>query len=180
MTIFEKKNIIMKKTILLITFLSIVFKFNAQENFQWQIKDSVNMSMDEIYSFTKQFIGQTWKSAKDVIQNDDKDNGSILVKGLTSPIVFAHMGATYSYTYSYELIFKMKNNRYMLELNNVKCHSTVGSSFENKLFIEPDKCPSGNKKFEEKCNQLMIDLKAQLQNIVDLYTKSILSHKSDW
>jgi hypothetical protein len=166
----------------LIFLLSFAFCANviSQNNFEWILKDSVDMSKTQIYSLTKQFIAKTWKSANDVIQNDDETGGVINVKGLTSPIVFTHAGATYSYTYSYLITFKMKDNRFMMELNNVKCHSTLGSSFDNKYYIEPDQCDSKNKKFETKCLQLMIDLKSQLQNIVDLYTKEIESSQSDW
>ncbi len=168
------------KTLIFLLSFSFCANVISQNNFEWVLKDSVDMSKTQIYSLTKQFIAKTWKSANDVIQNDDENGGVINVSGLTSPIVFTHGGATYSYTYSYLISFKMKDNRFMMELNNVKCHSTLGSSFANKYYIEPDKCAGGNKKFEEKCFQLMIDLKAQLQNIVDLYAKEIASINSEW
>jgi len=176
----------MKKTILTaFAFLVTTFTF-CQTNFEWQIKDSVKNTQAEIYSKTKLFIGTTWKSAKDVIQNDDKEGGVILVKGLSKPGVFTQLGATYSYTYSYDVTFKMKDNKYFFELKNVKCFSTTGSSFDNKLLIEPhdqENCPYSKNKFGLKCNQLMTDLKIELQSIADSYIKtmsSVSTENGDW
>jgi hypothetical protein len=172
------KKIILTSFLLLMT--PLVF---CQSNFEWHIKDSVNKTKTEIYSLTKQFIGMTWKSAQDVIQIDDKDGGVIIVKGLSHSITFKQLGATYAYTYSYAATFKMKEGKYLFEINNVKCHSTVGSSFDNKLFIEPhekEKCDYSGKKFGAKCDQLMSDLKLELQAISDAYVKTISSDNDDW
>lgn len=176
----------MKKSILtFIAFIATTFIF-SQKNFEWQKKDSVKNSQSEIYTKTKMFIGTTWNSAVDVIQNDDPTGGVILVKGLTSPKMFIQLGATYSYTYSYNVTFKMKDSKYLFEINNVKCHSTTGSSFDNKLFIEPhdeENCPYANKKFGLKCNELMTELKNELQSIEDAYVKSMSAspvENGDW
>lgn len=158
----------------------------GQTDYQWKIKNDVNKTQSEIYSLTKQFIGVTWKSAQDVIQNDDKEGGVVLVKGLTHSISFEHMRATYAYRYSYNVIFKMKDGKYLFEINNVMCHSTIGSSFDNKLFIEPhekEKCEYSTKKFGEKCDYLMSELKLELQAIADAYVKSMSSENlndDDW
>ncbi len=37
------------------------------------------MTKTHLYSATKMFIAEFWKSAKDVIQNDDKEAGIILI-----------------------------------------------------------------------------------------------------
>ena len=176
----------MKSSILLSLMIFMTTFLHSQVNYEWQIKDSLKLTKSEIYSTTKQFIGITWKSSKDVIQNDDQDAGVILLKGLTIPIQFMQAGATYSYTYSYDVIFKMKDGKYFLTINNVKCHSTVGSSFDNKFFIEPHEnanCEYSTKKFGEKCNYLMSELKLQLQNMADSYVKYLNSETSsdgDW
>ena len=80
----------------------------------------------------------------------------------------------------------MKENKYLFEINNVKCHSTTGSSFDNKLKIEPhdqESCPYSKNKFGLKCNQLMADLKLELQSIADSYVKtmsSVSTENGDW
>jgi hypothetical protein len=168
----------MKKLVLL-TFLNLIsLSLFSQTNFEWQIKDSINKSKSELYSATKQFIAKKWKSANDVIQNDDKEAGIILVKGLTNRYTFVHLGATYCYTYSYDVTFKMKDNKFMIEVNNVKCHNTLGSSFDNKFFIEPNDGCGNNKKFALKCDELLTDLKSQLDNIVSSYLTEIKNTES--
>lgn len=175
------------KKIALFTLTLIISTFTfGQTNYEWQIKDSVKQSKNEIYSKTKLFISSNWNSSNDVIQNDDKEAGIILVKGLTKNFQFTQLGATYVYTYSYNVTFKVKDNKYFIEINNVKCHSTAGSSFDNKLLIEPheeENCPYSKNKFGVKCNQLMTELKAELQSIADSYVKEINSNTSentDW
>tara|TARA_B110001452_G_C14999917_1_gene349575 strand:+ start:49 stop:579 length:531 start_codon:yes stop_codon:yes gene_type:complete len=173
---------------LLFTFICVLTfsGINSQEKFNWEIKDSVNKSASEIYTVTKQFIGETWKNPSEVIKNDDKDGGIILVRGLTQKIIFTQMGATYAYTYRYNVTFRMKENRYFFTINNIRCHSTLGSSFDNKFLIEPHDiadCPyAKKKKFAPKCNGLMEELKGQLQSIADAYKKAISEEPSsdDW
>ncbi|OJU95082.1 MAG: hypothetical protein BGO19_02335 [Acinetobacter sp. 38-8] len=45
------------------------------------IRDIPNMSKDKIYTSTKQWIAQTFVSAQDVIQFDDKEAGTLIIKG---------------------------------------------------------------------------------------------------
>ena len=97
------------KHLLLLFVLTLSTISFSQKNFNWQIKDSVNKSSSEIYTATKQFIGKTWNNSNEVIKNDDKEGGIVLVKGLTNKITFDQMGAKYAYTYSYEVTFKSSN-----------------------------------------------------------------------
>lgn len=176
----------MKKIALTISILFFVSTIFAQLNYQWDKSDSISKTKIEIYSLTKLFISEYWKSAQDVIQNDDKEGGVILVKGISNKFTFNSMGATYAYTYSYNVTFRMKDSKYKFTIDNVKYYSTAGSSFDNKLIIEPhelDNCPYKNKKFGEKCNQIMTSLKSELQSIADNYENTIKSAKKtggDW
>ncbi len=170
-------------TSLALFFVNTIF---SQSNFKWEKSDSISKTKIEIYSITKLFISEYWKSSQDVIQNDDKEAGIILVKGISNKFTFTSMGATYAYKYSYNVTFRMKDSKYKFTIENVKCYSTVGSSFDNKLIIEPhelDNCPYKEKKFGEKCNQIMTSLKSELQSISDNYENAIKSAKKtegDW
>ena len=160
-------------SVLAIFSFTIIF---SQENFEWKNTISVSKTKSEIYSDIKLFIATNWNSLDDVIKLDDKEGGIIFLKGLTKSISFVQMGATYSYTYSYSLTFKIKDNSFDYTINKVSCYSTVGSSFQNKLLIEPHEikdCEYANKKFGEKCNQLMSDLKVQLHSISNLCENSL-------
>lgn len=178
-----------------ILFLSVLFSYAQSEikidtsgykgKFIWEKIDSTKKTKEQLYTDTKLFIADEWKSAKDVIQNDDKEGGNILVKGLSNQITFNSLGATYSYTYIYNVTFKFKDSKYKFVIDNVKCYSTIGSSFDNKLFIEPHDladCPYMGKKFEEKCDLVMNSLKSELQDILEDYQKVIQSAivTKDW
>ena len=101
----------------------------------------------------------------------------ILVKGVIVK-TFTSMGATYVYTYSFNTTFRMKENKYKVIIDNVICSSTIGSSFDNKMMLQPhdeENCPYLNKKFGVKCNEVMLSLKNDMQSIVDSYEKTIKS-----
>jgi hypothetical protein len=97
-------------------FLLLLFTLNslAQSNFEWVKTDSIQKTKEQIYSATKMFIAETWKSSKEVIQNDDKDGGIILIKGKTEinweqPIKTGMTKMTISHDswYSYNVTFSL-------------------------------------------------------------------------
>ena len=61
--------------------LSLTFNVFGQQNFQWERTDTISKTKSQLYADTKMFIAEEWKSAQNVIQNDDKETGSILIKG---------------------------------------------------------------------------------------------------
>jgi len=96
----------------------------AQSNFEWVKTDSIQKTKEQIYSATKMFIAETWKSSKEVIQNDDKDGGIILLKGKTEInfeeyVSMAKMTIFHDAWYSYNVTFRMKNSKYQIKIDNV-------------------------------------------------------------
>ncbi len=156
---------------------------SAQDNFKWEKIDSVPKTKDQIYSDTKMFIAENWKSAQNVIQNDDKDAGIILVKGNTS-IDITFMLNAHNYTYSHTAKFYMKDNKYRVIIEDVKCVSATCNGTIKWPLMEPGVIDYGttgvpNKKAEE----VMTILKNELQGIVDryeAYLKSKSINNSDW
>lgn len=119
-------------------FLLLVFTLNslAQSNFEWVKTDSIQKTKDQIYSTTKMFIAETWKSSKEVIQNDDKDGGIILIKGKTEinweqPVKtgMTKMTIFHDSWYSYNVTFRMKNSKYQIKIDNV----TPDDDFQNSI-----------------------------------------------
>lgn len=182
----------MKKILLLIGGVLIFTLSFSQKNFKWDNSDSVTKTKSQIYSDTKMFIAENWKSAKNVIQNDDKDAGLVLIKGSCIEKV-NHELVVFTYIYNYTITFKMKNNKFKIIIDNVYCESAYPSEgMQWKILkIEPFdgeyvKGNSGmfNKTLpEKKAILLMATLKAELQSIVDNYQKHIKSASSssnDW
>lgn len=164
--------------ILIIT-LSIVYNTNvkAQEKFQWDIIDSISLSKNQIYSNTKVFIAKHWKSGKDVIQVDDKEEGVIVIKGIKSFNVKAWLNI-FTYNYVYTLTFKMKENRFRITLNDIYCESASVSSNQCKpKCIEPfdgKECPSTGSAScmgpsKDKIVDMMSTLKNECGGIIDQY-----------
>ena len=152
----------------------------SQANFKWEKVDSTLKTKNQIYSDTKMFIAETWKSAKDVIQNDDKETGLILIKGVTIESVSLFM-ATYKYVYNYTITFKMKDNKYKIILDNVNCEEAIFSGRGSIAEINPfegDNCPPTGTLSHPglprgKAISMMANLKFDLQSIIDRYMEYI-------
>lgn len=186
----NSKSQSMKKTYLLIL-TSILFQgASAQTNFKWEKVDSTSKSASQIYSDTKMFIAETWKSSKDVIQNDDKEAGVILVKG-SSIRKQPFMMGEYVYIYNYSVTFKMKDNKFKITLDNVYCESAYMSGGKGSITkVEPfdgDNCPEtgtfGSPGLPRKKAILMMNaFREDLQMIVDSYVQTMKkeSKKDEW
>ena len=162
-------------------------------NFKWEKVDSVSKTKAQIYTDTKMFISEAWKSAKDVIQNDDKDGGVILVKGVSVSKVNVILSSL-EYTYRYNVSFKMKDGKYKITIDNVYCESMI-DVIHNKLnvcaLIQPfdgglDNAPAmGFSGIPKKKSVEVVDaLRSELQSIIDSYEKYIKNPantaSSDW
>lgn len=121
--------------VLLLAFMLIGIKSFCQDVYKFEKTDSVKKNKNQIYSDTKMFIAEYWKSAQSVIQNDDKEGGMILIKGNIS--IQAGSGAgSGPWPYSYTIKFLIKENRYKIVISN----------------ITPELFPGTNKRSPEICN----------------------------
>jgi hypothetical protein len=168
----------MKNLLIGLTLLFMINSVFAQTDFKWEKTDSIQKTKSQIYTDTKMFIAKTWKSAKDVIQNDDKDAGIILIKG-KSVQNFNFALHQYEFIYDYTVTFKMKDGKYKVILENVYCSSAYEESRWQVKKIEPsDEIPYPLETgwiSVKKAGMLMESLKAELQAIVDSFAKSMKS-----
>ena len=109
----------MKHIPLFIFFALISYYSSAQENFKWEKTDTISLDKKTIYSLTKLFISEKFKSANYVIQNDDKDAGIIVVKGACQKNTTFVLN-DYTYSYSFTIIFRIKDNKYKITLDFVR------------------------------------------------------------
>lgn len=163
----------------------------SQINFEWEKTDSISKSKSQIYSDTKMFIAETWTSSKAVIENDDKEGGIILIKGNVIKSDTYSMNVL-DYVYGYTVTFRMKDNKYKINLDNVYCKS-VNDKFGWKLSkVEPfeaDNAPKMNGGImtnglpKKKMIILMSEVKKELQSIFDSYPVYLLNtstNKDNW
>jgi hypothetical protein len=174
----------MKKVLFLMSaMLIITLSSFSQANFQWEKTDSVGKTKDQIYADTKMFIAQTWKSAKDVIQNDDKESGVILIKGLNTQIIpSGSFSSKPNYYFKYNVTFRMKDNKYRISINNVECIEASYRTYNYKL-IQPfdggeENAPSTAVLSKKKSVEMMVSLRNDLQSIVDQYMLYIKTPKA--
>ena len=155
----------------------------AQTDFKWDKVDSVAKTKAQIYSDTKMFIAEFWKSAQNVIQNDDKEAGMILVKGVSSQD-YTFLLHPHHYKYSYTVKFLMKEGKYKLVIDNLIC---ISATCEGNVWplIEPTenttKTVGGMP--AAKLTEMMASLKKELQGIVDsygTYIKTPSATKENW
>ena len=62
----------MKKLLMFIMLLICAVSLNAQTDLVYEKIDTISKNKDQIYSDTKMFIAENWKSAQSVIQNDEE------------------------------------------------------------------------------------------------------------
>jgi len=177
-----------RKSLLVLALMLISITSFGQANFKWDvIIDSLDDNQDQLYSKTKLFIGETWKSAQNVIQNDDKDAGIILIKGISVQNLYYQMN-DHRWTYSYSIKFLMKNNKCRIIIEDVYCSAARVAQYDWPLMPLSDVYPSSKGMKitgvnEKRYIQLMTSLRAELQSIVDSYTdyvKKPLVNNSDW
>ena len=160
----------------------------CQTDFKWDvIIDSLEDSKSQLYSKTKLFIGETWKSAQDVIQSDDAQSGVILVKGLSIQNLYYQMN-DHRWTYAYNIKFYMKDNKCRIVIGDVYCDAARCGTYEWPHMPVADNYPEtkGLKTTgvnETRYFKLMSMLKAELQMVVDSYSEFVkkpLVDDSDW
>ncbi len=152
----------------------------SQKNFLWEKVDSVLKNKNQIYSDTKIFISEKWKSAQNVIQNDDKENGMILVKGASKKV--SSGGAIFVYSYTFK--FYMKDNKYKIVIDNVKFESGTFEKYDYLILDPQDEFPGVVKAglYKKDWENIMKSLKTDLDSVVSQYEIFIKkpSTSSDW
>ena len=161
----------------------------GQTNFKWDVvSDSLKDNKSELYSKTKLFIGETWKSAQNVIQNDDKEGGVILVKGLSVQNLYYQMN-DHRWTFNYTIKFLMKDNKCRIVIEDVYCSAARVAQYEWPHMPVADTYPTSKGLSitgvnEERYLTIMTSLKQELQSIVDSYmtavNKPLVKDNSGW
>lgn len=178
----------MKRHILLSLSVLISIFSHGQTNFKWDIViDSLEENQSQLYSKTKLFIGETWRSSQDVIQNDDAAAGVILVKGLSVQNLFYQMN-DHRWTYAYSIKFMVKDKKCRIVIDNVYCDAARCATYEWPHMPVADVYPTekGLKLTgvnEERYLELMTKLKSELQMVVDSYSayiKNPIANTEDW
>jgi hypothetical protein len=186
--VYNSKNKKMKKVCVLLLFVILTTSnYYSQQEFVFNKIDSVAKTKTQLYSDTKVFIAETWKSAQSAIQNDDKEAGFILVKGYSDQIS-KRFGGYYEYGFNYTVKFLFKDNKVKCVIENITCNNGYWKSTGT-----PSQCTchsvyadferSGMFDCSKKDWDVMVgSLKLELQGILDSYFINMKkkSQNADW
>lgn len=180
----------MKKAIITLacTLIYIVSAY-AQEPVASETKD-VEATKTELFSFTKMFIADKWQNANNALVNADEEAGILQVVSETQIAVKQGMGLGCIYDYSYNVRFRIKDNKYRVEIYDVRCTNAkqagLGSSYDvpHLEYFEGDE-PKGKTQSmgkgatKKQAKQIMDDLRAEFTEILETYDKYIQNNISD-
>ena len=110
------------KKLLLFLMINSCLGLYAQGSFEFSKTDSSSLSKADIYTKTKMFISDTWKSSKSVIENDDKEGGVIQIKSfIIKEFKMDAFGTGHYYKYVYSVKFRIKDNKFNIKIYDLRC-----------------------------------------------------------
>lgn len=162
---------------------------NAQNSKLEDIQE-VTMNKNELFSKTKMFISDKWQNPKHSIQNEDKDGGVVQVKTEKEFSINVGMGLKCVYKYEYLTKFRLKDNKYKIEIYDINCTSAsqVGLGNEYKIplipYFEGDNVPDTKKAgkgiSKKKAIALMDELRDEFSAIFKEYNQYLKEDNDDF
>ena len=137
-----------------------------------------NKSKDQLYILAKMYFAETFKSANDVIQLDDKENGVILGKGITN---FMVKSGKYNFNckMSFTMKVSIKDNKCKLEVYNIVYNDT--STAESNYSKEADQTYNNAKqKIKDIMDGYATGTLNFLQKLDDSVVNTINKKPTDW
>lgn len=180
------------KTKILIALLSIYGIANAQEKISMPIDSATgkvvyteivyveSKTKDELYLNGKEWLANTFKSSKEVIDMDDKEAGQIIGKGL----FVVSLNGDWGYIH-FTVALYFKDGRYKYEIKNIS-HENPKSSSRSGLgdggAVENEKPACGKMLMSKKqWEKIKVNADSNIKNLIaDLNYYMIKSNSSDW
>lgn len=126
-------------------------KFNI--NKVVEVKD---VSKDQLFLRSKTFFVNTFKSANEVIQLEDKEEGIIIGKGTSKLMISGGLGVYIGIWMSYSIKVQSKEGRYKFEIYDVSYQGDYGKTYpedwfsESKYYKKNGKPRGINEQYKEK------------------------------
>jgi len=149
----------------------------ASSQYEWDvIIDSLGTSKEGLYNMTKMFIAETWNSANNVIQNDNKEGGQIVVKGSTHKTVYENYGQVkITNYYRYTIKFYQKDGKVRMIITDVNHKLTTPhrwSAYPVNLY-SPFRTRMKSGYAAHNYNTVKTGISKNLQSLVTRYAKYI-------
>lgn len=153
----------------------------AQNSSTLEDVKEVSLSKKELFSKAKMFISDKWNNPKRSIQNEDPDAGIIQVKTEKEFSVNVGMGLKCVYKYEYLTKFRVKDNKYKIEVYDINCVSAeqvgAGKVYSVPLIPyftgddAPDTKKMGRGISKKKAIEIMDELRDEFNTIFVQYNK---------
>lgn len=161
-------------------------------DFKWSKIDTLSKNKSTLFNDSKMFIAKNFKSSDIVNMSEDKDLGIIYIKvknmkNMGKDLARAIDMPVYDFVYTYNLTIKVKDNKYKITIDDVKCesstqHKLVSNSTDINLETPkidpfddinsaPDWLKTGHSK--KKVTNMMLSLKGELQSVINNYSSYI-------
>ena len=175
----------MKKIFSILAVIAFCQLASAQTNWEWDVRDSTKLTQDEIYAKAKLFIAETWNKPSEVIINDDKESGLILLRGIHIEEMYYQMN-NHRWTFGYQIKFQMRDNQWRMVIDDISCTAAgVGVNVWPKLPMDGYPEEKGLRKTsmkEDRYVEIMSSLKSSVQALADRYkaTMEAVPVNDDW
>jgi hypothetical protein len=141
-------------------------------------------SKEQLYFRTKEYFANTFKSAKDVIQLDDKESGTMIGKAWTA-IYIRVMGNPVHVRMWYSLKIQCKEGRYKAEIYDVSYQGDTGPpGYPNEMFDRKSYFKNNGQPRDvlEKYKTETVKTTNDILNSIQLAMKksSVAASKDDW
>jgi hypothetical protein len=150
------------------------------------ITTTAAIKQKELHSKAKQWVVFYFKSAKDVIQMDDADNGKLIIKGVTGGYHTTFRNSVYAENLYYVIIISTKDGKYKINITDLEQETLSDGRALYRIpvertlnHIESDKSEINKEETEKIYNDLKSNINAIALNIIADF-KSFMSKKEDF
>ena len=165
------------KKILVVCMLFLAVSIQAQDPLSFEkIIQVDSIKKDAIYNGMKEWVGMNFKSAKNVIEIDDKEAGILIIKSVTDYSIKNLQLSCYEGYHHFTIKFQVKDGRFKASVTNFRHENQPGNKETCNIGLVttdefyPGKSGLGMKGFN---NKIWNDLKAKSELIAAGYFDEI-------
>lgn len=171
------------KKILVVCMLFLAVSIQAQDPLSFEKVIQVDsIKKDAIYNGLKEWVGMNFKSAKNVIEIDDKEAGILIIKSVTDYSIKNLQLSCYEGYHHFTIKFQVKDGRFKASVTNFRHENQPGNKETCNIGLVttdefyPGKSGLGMKGFN---NKIWNDLKAKSTIIAENYFQQLEALKFD-
>jgi hypothetical protein len=152
---------------------SLPVKTDGKYKYTEVVKLDSTLSKNELYNRAKFLITDMYKSAKDVIQLDDKENGIILVKGLFEQYWQSSALGGNNVRVYHKLTLYLKDGRYKYEISDFVVDYSVSGTKYTSTYTVNESLETWNTKRPDNLNKFLVNFDINVKDIISTIKKGM-------